>query len=160
MSSFHALMSMLDLIDRADGVIGNVRYGAHHQFHIPLDGAWTGGACEELLARHGVRIWDRGLTSDTVFFSVKAEQANWAEYLLKRRGIPVVSAPVNPQNDTYAQWYAPGDEPPNWQRKAKPKPSWAGDLLSFLNPPRQPQSQAKPQPQQSWLAELFAFLKG
>jgi hypothetical protein len=72
------------------------------RFHVPRNCGWSGIEMERLLQRHGVKIWDRDFTHDCLTFRVKRRQANWAEYLLRRRGIPVVSPPFNPRNSEYA----------------------------------------------------------
>jgi hypothetical protein len=73
---------------------------------------WRGIDIERLLYRHGVKVWDRGIAGDELFFCVKRRQVKWAEYLLLRRGIPVTSILYDPRNPKYAARYAPGDEPP------------------------------------------------
>ena len=77
---------------------------------------WRGIDIERLLARHGVKIWDRGLAGDELFFRVKCRQVKWAEYLLLRAGVPVTSALVDPRNSEHAQRYPPGAEPPASKR--------------------------------------------
>ena len=132
MASLLDAVAYLDLIDRVDEVVGNVRYGSHQRFNVPRECAWSGHDIESLLGRHGVRIWGRGFTSTDICFNVKGRQANWAEYLLKRRGIPVSDSPVNPKNDVYAEKHAPGSEPPGWRRRPERKKDWLDSLLSFL----------------------------
>jgi hypothetical protein len=80
--------------------------------------SWSGHAIEQLLQRHGVKIWDRGFLGENLFFRVKRRQAVWAEYLLLRAGVPVVSPPIDPRNREYAERHSPRSEPPNrqWRR--------------------------------------------
>ena len=89
------------------------------RFHIPRQEELSGYEIEQMLARYGVRIWGRGFDSESIYFSVKQEQANWAEYLLKRRGISVVTRPYNPLNDLYPQRHPPGSMPTPWVEKKK-----------------------------------------
>jgi hypothetical protein len=101
-------------------------------FYVPRDCGWSGIEMERLLKRHGVKIWDRGFTRDCLTFCVKRRQANWAEYLLRRRGIPVLSQPYNPLNAEYARRHAPGSEPPcGWQR-SHPRRGLLDTLISLL----------------------------
>jgi hypothetical protein len=102
------------------------------RFYVPRDCGWSGIEMERLLKRHGVKIWDRGFTHDCLTFRVKLRQANWAEYLLRRRGIPVVSQPFNPLNDEYARRHAPGSEPPTGRRRSRPRRSLLDDLIALL----------------------------
>jgi len=73
---------------------------------------WRGIDIERLLKRHGVKVWDRGLAGDELYFCVKRRQVRWAEYLLLRAGVPVTSALTDPRNRLWAQRYPPGSEPP------------------------------------------------
>ncbi|MBI5653604.1 MAG: hypothetical protein HZC40_24620 [Chloroflexi bacterium] len=73
---------------------------------------WRGIDIERLLARHGVKVWDRGIAGDDLYFCVKRRQVVWAEYLLLRAGVPVSSSLVDPRNAEYADHYPPGSEPP------------------------------------------------
>jgi hypothetical protein len=72
---------------------------------------WRGIDIERLLKRHGVKIWDRGISGDDLYFRVKRRQVKWAEYLLLRAGVPVTSALTDPRNRGYAERYTPGSEP-------------------------------------------------
>jgi hypothetical protein len=74
--------------------------------------SWRGIDVEMLLKRHGVKIWDRGIIGDDLYFCVKLRQARWAEYLLLRAGVPVTSVLNEPRNVEWTEDYAPGSEPP------------------------------------------------
>ena len=73
---------------------------------------WRGIDVERLLKRHGVKVWDRGLAGDDLYFCVKRRQVRWAEYLLLRAGVPVTSVLTEPRNREYAERYSPGSRPP------------------------------------------------
>jgi hypothetical protein len=101
-------------------------------FHIPRSSGWYGSEAEALLKHYGVRLWGRRVTSQHSIISVEERQANWAEYLLLRRGIPLEGRLFNPDNQRYAQKYAPGDQPPAWvDRGREPRNvvDRLGDLL-------------------------------
>ena len=85
--------------------------GGDWRFYIPRAGDFTGWEVEKYLSSYGVDVWGRGFDTEYVFFSVKKEQANWTEYLLKRRGISFVSKPVNPWNDLYVSRHPAGSTP-------------------------------------------------
>jgi hypothetical protein len=112
----------LDILGRLMRHINDSRYGPSHRFVVPRQSEWTGGDIRCLLERHGVRVWGRAITGSRLYFSVKKSQANWAEYLMLRHGIPVISAPVNAKNGIYARKYAPGSEPPPWRFGFRQKP--------------------------------------
>lgn len=151
------LLAHMDLIDRVEGLIStfvNADWqGAFERgglpgligetaasltgrntwhFYVPRDCGWSGVEMERLLRRHGVKIWDRGFTHDCLTFRVKRRQANWAEYLLRRRGIPVVSQPFNRLNDEYAHRHAPGSEPPTGRRQPRSRQGLLDDLIDWL----------------------------
>jgi len=134
-------LAQLDLIDKVDAIVGDIaNRGAVKVFHVDRAGGWTGWQIEQMLKRHGVRIWGRGFTAKTLCFHVKTKQASWAEYLMHRAGIAVVSEPVDERNVTWAEKWPTG-EVPMWgqgvkARGAKPaeakhKSLWASlsDLL-------------------------------
>ncbi len=56
-------------------------------------------------------------TNLSIYFCVKRRQVNWAEYLLLRAGVPVVSPVFNPRNPICASRYGPGSEPPTRSQK-------------------------------------------
>lgn len=58
-------------------------------FYVPLDSSWSGAQIEKLLKQNGVKIWARMIHGGDLFFRVHKKQAEWAEYLLLRAGIPL-----------------------------------------------------------------------
>jgi hypothetical protein len=78
---------------------------------------WRGIDVERLLRRYGVKVWDRGLAGDDLYFCVKRRQVGWAEYILLRAGVPVMSVLTEPRNREWAERYPPGSEP----SKRKPR---------------------------------------
>ncbi len=99
------------------------------RFYIPRTGEFTGWETEKYLSEYGVDVWGRGFTEEYVYFTVKKEQANWAEYLLKRRGVAVISQTINPLNDVYVQRHPPGSTP---RAGDKPKRHWWMDFWSGM----------------------------
>lgn len=89
-------------------------------FRVSRDCDWSGADIERFLGKYGIVIWGRRITSDQLIFSVKERQANWAEYLLMRRGIPLAGRTFNQANVGYGQEYAPGDAPPAWADRPRP----------------------------------------
>ena len=89
------------------------------RFAVPRDSGLSGWEIERMLADYGVSIWGRWFDSDNLYFNVKLEQANWAEYLLKRRGVAVMTSPYNPLNDLYPQRHPQGSMPTPWSEKKR-----------------------------------------
>lgn len=100
-------------------------------FYIPRDSGWCGSQAEALLRHYGVRLWGRRVTSQHSILSVEERQANWAEYLLLRRGVPLDGRLFNQENQRYAIKYAPGDQPPAWADRGR-EPRTIVDRLEDL----------------------------
>ena len=155
MGTLTDFVASLDWIDRLEGVISTFvhadwkrayqrkgvaglagEFGAslvgqnRWTLEVPRDSGWSGADIERFLRQYGVIVFGRGFTSTTLRFYVKHRQANWAEYLLLRRGIPVVSALFNPENATYGEQHAPGSQPPQHRQQRIPEPQ--GDLIDRL----------------------------
>jgi hypothetical protein len=62
-------------------------------FFIPydqsLESGWNANGIENLMKQHGVKTWGGQITGGEFFFSVKLEQAQWAEYLLNQNSVPL-----------------------------------------------------------------------
>ncbi len=101
-------------------------------FHIPRDSGWTGGDVESLLRHYAIIIWGRRMTGKHYILSVKTRQANWAEYLILRRGIPLDGSLFNPANAQYAMKYAPGDQPPAWADRDRTRRGFFDRLSDLL----------------------------
>jgi hypothetical protein len=146
-----------DPIDRIEGVISTFRnadwenaynergiVGAIEEFFACITSSnapticvsryshWRGIDIERLLYRHGVKVWDRGIAGDELYFCVKRRQIRWAEYLLLRAGVPVTSVLVEPHNAKYAERYPPGSEPPSRKTQSGTILDWFDQLLSFF----------------------------
>lgn len=122
--------------DSAGGVIGEAARALTGtnawELRVSRDGQWSGSDVVHFLKHYGVDVWGGRTTSDHFVMYVKERQANWAEYLLRRRGIPVESAVYNAANLVYAQQHAPGDQPPAWADR-KPEPQTGIEkLLDWL----------------------------
>ncbi len=83
----------LDWLERLDALIKLLRWGRSWRFQVPRYGSLSGREIEQMLHRYGVKIWDRNFSKDSLFFRVKFKQARWAEYLLRRARVPVLSHP-------------------------------------------------------------------
>jgi len=101
-------------------------------FHIPRDCGWTGADVEYLLRHYAVPSWGRRVTGQHFILSVPVRQANWAEYLILRRGIALDGTLFNAANQRYAQRYAPGDAPPAWVDRGSEPRSTVDRLADWL----------------------------
>ena len=130
MQSVLELIAHLDLFERVDELARALLGIRSWRFAIPRDCGWSGKQIERFLGRYGVDVWGRNFNSDYLFFRVKLRQANWAEYLMYRRGIPVHSPPFNPRNRLYGIRHSPGSEP----REPISHPGrWLDELFSLFS---------------------------
>jgi hypothetical protein len=62
-------------------------------FFVPYEqsvrSGWNAFDIEGLMRRNGIKTWGSQITNGEFFFSVKLDQAQWAEYLLFRHGVPI-----------------------------------------------------------------------
>ncbi len=82
-------------------------------------GRTPGGDCRKVGEVNG-----HGFAGNAICFRVKRRQARWAEYLLERAGVPVVSAPIDARNIQWAKnaRETRGAKPP---RRARSKSKWS-----------------------------------
>lgn len=144
------LVDAVNVLARVESLVGALVYNAHRsprvsgaaalpsawEIRVSRDGDWSGTDVAGFLRHYGVDVWGGRTTSDHFIMYVKDRQANWAEYLLRRRGIPVESSVYNPNNLLYAQQHAPGDQPPAWadgdRSAGKQQPSGLVDQMLDL----------------------------
>jgi hypothetical protein len=138
------LLDAFNWIDRAQGVLMSLRHARPRRrarqrgeagswtFQIPRTAGWSGADIERFLNRYGIIVWGRRVTSQYLIFTVKRRQANWAEYLLLRRGIPVATQPYNSLNTAYGAAHAPGDAPPAWADRSPARQGLLDAVLSIF----------------------------
>ena len=81
-----------DLINPLDGLFARMTKGPMHRIVIAGDTQKNGIDIEMILRRYGVRIWGREPSPrGDLALLVKSKQAGWAEYLLNRAGVPILS---------------------------------------------------------------------
>lgn len=85
-------------------------FSSRHTFIVEMfEHGWSGYQCECLLRRYGIAVKDRfariGREGDPMppylSFSVARKQAAWAEYILFRAGVPVISETVDERNELH-----------------------------------------------------------
>jgi hypothetical protein len=72
-------------VEAARSLIGINAY----PFFIPSDSKWSGAPVARLLSGHGIGIWDIGYANGEMFFRVRKNQAAWAQYVMRRAGVPL-----------------------------------------------------------------------
>jgi antitoxin (DNA-binding transcriptional repressor) of toxin-antitoxin stability system len=98
MRKLFELLSIFDWITPTIAIAQDVAEGGPFNldawtFYIPYDAAiqkdWPPARIEKLLAQHGVKTWGSLVHFGEFFFRTKLEQAQWAEYILTRYGVPI-----------------------------------------------------------------------
>jgi len=147
MPGFLDLVDAVNLIARVETLVGAIIYNTRrsqkvsgvaalpsaHEIRVSRSGQWSGTDVERFLKHYGVDVWGGRTTSDQFVMYVKDRQANWAEYLLRRRGIPVESPVHNPRNLTYAGTHTSGDQPPAWADRDKKRGGLLDSILSIFD---------------------------
>jgi hypothetical protein len=87
--------TVFDWISPALAIAQDVAAGSSHTFVIPQECGWTGREIISLLNRNGVQSWGHMIVSGMIMITVRQTQADWAQYLLDRAGIPVEAGPVD-----------------------------------------------------------------
>ena len=143
MDDFFDFLAGMDLIDPIEGVISTFLHadwaGAYERrgvfgyltelvacltrhnspiVWVQRRAGWSGVEIERWLANYGVTIYGRGFAGNALCFRVKRRQARFAEYLMLRAGMPVVSAPVDERNIQWAKnaRETRGAKPPMWKQ--------------------------------------------
>ena len=112
----------LDLIDKLEGILSGIRHrDMGRQFAIPRadkGGAHNLASVEEILGRYQIAVYGRGFDSKNMYFLVKNRQAVWAEYILLRSGVTLMTDTVDGRNVGWAARHT--GPPPAWKDK-KPR---------------------------------------
>jgi len=58
-------------------------------FFVPAESGWRYDTISPILTLHGIDSWGWSRHGDEIIFQVKLRQANWAQYLLLRNGVPL-----------------------------------------------------------------------
>lgn len=131
------MIAAMDVFDQLDRLIGGLahfhrralkRGGVHHAqaiaqtllfangrvLQIKRSAIWSGKEVEDLLKRYHIAIWGRWFSKLELEFAVPKWQARWAEYIMRRAGVPVTSV-VDPHNSRWAAQYTQAPKP--WGRR-------------------------------------------
>lgn len=125
-------MFNLDIISPIDALLGIARHGKMHRFTFDVNSGFTGYKVEKLLRRYGVRVWGRRVSGSTRSFLVKQSQAVWAEYVLCRAGVLLLSPLLDPRNALYPDQHADATMPTPWTEQGVPAISLVDHLGEWL----------------------------
>lgn len=106
-----------DVLRMLDTWYGKARHGPMHLFVFSTETGLSGRDVEYMLRRYGIRIWDRKRPEPrTRSFLVNVRQAVWAEYLMCRAGVPLLSPILDERNLEYMNAHEPGTMPTPWSK--------------------------------------------
>lgn len=99
MRGFFEFLSIFDWITPSVGFIQDIindptpLQSNSWTFFVPyeqsLGGGWNAVDIEKLMKQHGIHYWGSQFTNGEFFFSVKRDQAQWAEYILLKNNVPL-----------------------------------------------------------------------
>lgn len=126
-------MFYIDFITPLDTLFGVARHGRMHRFTFMTTSDYPGTyKVEKLLRRYGIRVWGRTMTKGSRSFLVKRSQAVWAEYVLCRAGVPLLSPLLDPRNALYSDQHPDASMPVPWTEKGVPAISFVDHLGEWL----------------------------
>jgi hypothetical protein len=94
MNGLDELLDFLNLSERLSEFVAWAIHGALERIYVPRACGKSGFAIELLLRARGIPIWGRGLSRDTLYFSCKRKQAEWARWVLSQTGIESARSPL------------------------------------------------------------------
>jgi hypothetical protein len=96
-NQFLNIVSSFDLITPTVAYLEDFLNGPAAHFGIPAHTGWSTGDIKRILIGRGVRVWGLMLSTDgeALMFAVRKTQAEWAYYILKREGVPILYAPAD-----------------------------------------------------------------
>ncbi len=130
-------MAGSNIINQLDEWYAQFVYGPLHRFAFAANAGMTGTQVELLLRQYGIRIWGREMHDPTErAFKVRRSQAVWAEYLLCRSGVPLLTPLLDARNAAYQAQHAAADAMPvPWSKSGIGAHSFvdrAVDLVAWL----------------------------
>jgi len=123
------LGTLFDWISPLVAAVQDVTNGPSHTFMMREDCGWSGREIANTLRRHGVKTWGHMIVNHSIMITVRRKQAQWAQYLLEREGIPI-------QYGLIAEKGSPVSHPARRTKHTKPvakSSSWLDDLASLLD---------------------------
>lgn len=93
----------------------NVGHGGLREIRVSRYGELSGVDCARMLKRRGVSVHGQRVTSDHFIFSVRRQQAAWAEYILMRAHAGMDGQMVEQRNVGWAAKHK--GLPPAWAEK-------------------------------------------
>lgn len=96
----------------------DLRNGPKHDFFVDRYADWSAKDVTRLLKKTGIKTWGTAIIDDMIFFSVKKQQALWAQRILQSNGIPIIAGYIPiPKKKPNSAWYVGPLAP-----KTSPKP--------------------------------------
>ena len=81
--------SAMDWVTPTISGIRDLANGTAFTFLVPVECGWSPRDIRRMLRAHGVRVWGLMVVGRTILLTVRRAQTRWAEYLLRRAGVPI-----------------------------------------------------------------------
>jgi hypothetical protein len=85
-----AIGSAPDWISPLATIIRDFTNGPHHHFFADMYSGWSVNDVTNVLKRKGIDVWGAQVLDDMIVFTVRENQAKWAQYLLEHEGAPLI----------------------------------------------------------------------
>ena len=123
-------LSRIDPIKWIDDFLCLLRWGPGVKLTWAHVSDWPGGRVERVLRQYGVRVYRRQYSVNGSDYGVHVlpQQAQWAEYLLRKAGCPLTSSLISEGN---RRVQGGGTMPKAWGVPAEPV-GLAGRVADFL----------------------------
>ncbi len=69
---------------------GSIAATNTYTFFVPLDSPWGGAEIGALLRSKGITMWGAAYANGEMFFRVRRQQADWAQYVMLQAGVPLL----------------------------------------------------------------------
>ncbi len=111
---YYAYRQRFNQLIRSGQADGNATGINLYQFSMPRNGTTTLQEARALLKGYGIPTFRLLHNHENFYFSVKRNQARWAEYLLYQKGIQLGGPTFDVRNAGYTDLHEPGYMPKPW----------------------------------------------
>lgn len=94
LDKFLSVGANFDWISPLLAFLQDFKEGPSAGFRVPVAAGWSGAQIKDLLKEWGIRTWGWMIVNDIILFDVRDAQAEYAQYILERFGVPYQGGPV------------------------------------------------------------------
>lgn len=105
-----------------------------YPFWVRAQGGWSADDIRRLLQQHGIDMWGVFYLDGIMSLHVKRRQAEWAQYVMRRAGVPLVGPHLAETAELIARGREPRQSSPGAAELApRPTPRAGGSLLDRVD---------------------------